>query len=935
MEIMSTNTWKVDADGDWSTVADWSLGRLPASGDTVEISTTDVHTITHNSGSDTINKLVVGADFFSLGGGSLDILSTASFADGYTQNGGTLTAGAVTITGPAKLLGGVSEGATAFAVTGTTTLSNYTLGGASSLAVKTTANQTGGITLGDATDVGAAITVASGGAYNIAGDFNIGQGASSATFTNAGTLQKTSGSGASVVGVSVVSTGTLAAASGELEFEGPTNTISGTLSGAGQIAFGAGVTTLGKVTVTAATLGIYGTATVDIQDSFNLSSVFIDESTGTSTLNLAAENLDLSGASAALIGSDGSADVTGSGALSNKSVLTLSAVDIGGTLKFNNYDTIDQTGQVTVGDGSGNAPTITNEVGGVYDFTDDAALGQDNATTSFVNKGTLEKTGGVNGSPGSVISVAVTNSGTISAQTGALNFIGSLVNTGTISGAGAVEVTSAGSLTLNAGSVLSVANFDLFNTASLTLGTSLTYAGVFNDTSSGPDEINLGANTLTLTGSSNTFQGTDGATDIAGTGKVVNSGVLSIGGAVIDGTTEIDNTGTINQASSITIGGSGGQVASIVNAAGATFNVSGALEIGDGAATSSHFDNSGTVAVSGGTGQAIFATTFNNLTGGVLNVATGTLDSVGVLTNAGTISGTELELSQSGQTTFNTGSTLSVAEIDLTDTALLTLTKSITYTGEFEDDSSGNDEINLKTTTLKLSGQADFNSSDGDDVVTGSGVLELANTSTLSGTLEIGSTASLEVARLLTVSGSLQVGDGGANAATATITSAGTYELIADGGVGRGSSAASTVTNAGLFEKTAGTGTSVVSVDFVNNGKITVTSGTLEFLKGTLTNNGTINGKISFDSSGDELITAETSVKKSSVSAPAASVSTSKAVASPSPSSSAAVSLMIQAAATFGIDQGSMAIPAYGTGLLQATSLGLLGPSQASARHLA
>ena len=98
--MTTANNWKVNADGDWSTAADWSLGFVPTSADTVTISTSTVHTITHNSGSDVIDKLTVGNDFFSLGGGSLDILTTASFADGYTQTGGTLTVGAISITGP-------------------------------------------------------------------------------------------------------------------------------------------------------------------------------------------------------------------------------------------------------------------------------------------------------------------------------------------------------------------------------------------------------------------------------------------------------------------------------------------------------------------------------------------------------------------------------------------------------------------------------------------------------------------------------------------------------------------------------------------------------------------------------------------------------------------------------------------------------------------
>jgi hypothetical protein len=934
---VTINSWNVNAGGDWATVANWSLARLPDSGDAVLISTADVQSVTHNSGSDIIDRLVVGQDFFSLGGGSLNILTTATFADGYTQTGGTLTVGVIAITGAAKLLGGGSEGAASFTVTGTTTLSNYTFGGASLFTVNTTANETGQVALGDSTDVGAAIKTVAGGVYSIAGDFGITGGASSASFTNAGTLQKTSGSGTSAIGVSVTSTGTIAAASGDLQFNGPTNTITGTLSGAGEISFGAGVTALGATSITAATLGIGNAATVNLQDDLTYSGTFLDESDGTSTLNLGARNLELAGASATITGDFGSADVTGSGVLTNRSVMTLSAVDFGGTVQVSNDKTIDQTGQVTVGDGSGNAPSITNVSGAVYDFTDDAALGEDNTTATFLNEGTLEKSGGVAGQ-NSAISVAVTNSGTIDAAVGALNFEGAVANTGKIIGAGTVEVTGVGSLTLNAGSALSVANFDLLDTADLTLGTSLTYAGVFDDTSDGSDEINLGANTLTLTGATNTLQGDFGVTDITGSGILENAREFTLGGAVVDGTATIDNVGDIIQNGTVQIGGSGGEVASIVNAAGHFYVVAGAFTLDNGAATASDFNNSGSVEVEAGTGTATFATTFNNLTGGVLEVATGALDSTATLINDATISGTQLILGEAGQTTLNAGSVLSVRQIDINDTAVLTLGTSLTYAGDFIDASNGNDEINLGAATLTLSGQSEFDSSFGSDVVTGTGAMDLTHASLLEGqALLIGGTATLNIENTLTVSGALQIGDTSANAAKAVITAAGIYDLVADVGIARGSSAASTLTNSGLFEKTAGTGTSEVSVDFVNDGTITVTSGTLEFLKGTLTNNGTINGTISFDSSGDELITAETAavgtavVKKNAVSESAVTEATNKA---PAPSSAAALSLMVQAAAAFGVDQGTMALPDFGAGALQGTSLGLLGANQAGARHL-
>jgi hypothetical protein len=82
--------WNVDADGDWGTSADWSLGRLPTSADDVAIDTTDLHTVTHSAGTDTVHTLTVGNDDFTVSGGSLTIASTSSFANLLTVSGGTL-----------------------------------------------------------------------------------------------------------------------------------------------------------------------------------------------------------------------------------------------------------------------------------------------------------------------------------------------------------------------------------------------------------------------------------------------------------------------------------------------------------------------------------------------------------------------------------------------------------------------------------------------------------------------------------------------------------------------------------------------------------------------------------------------------------------------------------------------------------------------------
>ncbi len=93
-----TIVWNVDADGDWSNTADWSPARLPGASDDVAIDTTDLHTVTHSIGVDSVHSLTVGADDFVVSGGFLGIASSASFANLLTVSGGTLAFGTASAT---------------------------------------------------------------------------------------------------------------------------------------------------------------------------------------------------------------------------------------------------------------------------------------------------------------------------------------------------------------------------------------------------------------------------------------------------------------------------------------------------------------------------------------------------------------------------------------------------------------------------------------------------------------------------------------------------------------------------------------------------------------------------------------------------------------------------------------------------------------------
>ena len=220
------------------------------------INTSAVLTVTYGgSDSFTVNSLTVGNDVFDLAGGTLTITTTASFADGFTQTAGTLTAGGtVAIKGTGTLTGGSADGNTAFVFDGTVALGDYILGGAASLSNKKTTNLTNQITLGDDTGINATIVNEKGGTFDIGGDFGISAGALTAHFANAGRhLEKTGGDGTSTIAVNVTDSGTIVCGTGTIEFIGADNSFAGAISGNGQFEIGSGDNQIGAGTsITAA-----------------------------------------------------------------------------------------------------------------------------------------------------------------------------------------------------------------------------------------------------------------------------------------------------------------------------------------------------------------------------------------------------------------------------------------------------------------------------------------------------------------------------------------------------------------------------------------------------------------------------------------------------------------------------------------------------------
>jgi hypothetical protein len=1065
--MSTTVTWTATSSGDWSNAANWSDDAVPNSNDNVTIATSSVQTITYDSGNDTINELSVGNDHFIMAGGSLEILTTATFNDGFIQTGGTLENGTLTVLKSGTLTGGSATGSTVLNIAGGIALSNYTLAGSAVLNnASNVISQTGGITVGDNTGVDATINNESKGTYQIAGDYGVSSGAASAVIDNAGLFEKTNGSSTSNVNIDIDSTGTISAASGgTLAFGGPNNVISGALTGAGTIEFdnaGNSTVTLGTITsstveiesatVTLGTnttlsgsldetagsalsigansvtlkgavnsIGLNGTALVtgtgtldntgtlslaamqlggsatldnsgtvdqvynvvigdssgavadvinaaggtwsmaagyqleagsstaqtftndgsfalsgpsgdgssveisfnnaagasiavatgntltfdgvttnagsmigagtvqfansaagtlaagttltsaglDITDSASLtlatslaySGVFTENAYfGGTTLNLGGDTLSLSGSSNSISGFEGGSTVS-AGTLANSGTLNVGELTLSGSITLDNTGTLIQAGGVTDGDGGGDLAAIINAAGSVYEFASSLTLGVgDDSNDSFSNAGTIETTQNT----ASTIDPLFSNeaSATILAAAGStLTFSNLFTNAGTIGGSGEVQFINSSSATFSAGTTLTGGAIDVTDAASLTLGTSLSYAGVFTENANfGDTTVNVGSTKFTLSGTGNSISGFEGGSTVTGSGTLVNSGTLAVGELTLGSTVTLDNTALVNQAGNVAIGDGSGKVAIIDNAAGATWNLDNGSGITDGAASTSTFENYGIFSASPGSGStATVNTTFVNEKGGTVKIGTGLLDSSGTFINDGTISGPDFQAINSSSTTLNAGTNLnSLKEFDLLDGATLTLGTNLTYSGTFDVGANfGSPTIDLAAHTLTLKGSAIFTAFEGGSIINGGGTLSLAGTTQLAG-LTVGSTSLLSNAGTIDAAGNLQVGDGSGKAAEFLNAAKSVYDLVNNSGISVGSSLLSDFVNNGLFEKTAGSGTSVVSAPFVNNGTITVSgTGTLEFTAGSLSGNGVINGTETTDNYGDIFITAK------------------------------------------------------------------------------
>jgi hypothetical protein len=625
---LTTDNWIGSASADWgASSANWSAG-LPDSNDNVVIDTAAVLTVSYGGGDNfVVNALVVDSDFFVMSGGSLTITKTASFADGFTQTAGTLTAGGkVTVDGAGALTGGAAEGDTAFTFDGTVALADYLLGGAAVLNNLKTTNETGSITLGDNTGVGATIDNTKGAAFDLAGDFGIARGAASAKFVNAGSLAKTAGTDTSLIQVNTTDTGTISVATGTLEFDGPDNSFAGAITGAGQFALGGSGTSVidpGTTIKTAVFTIYYLVTTVTLGENLSYAGTFNLENT--SILDLAGFTLTLSGTDAFTSAGDGPPIVDGTGTLVTLkgSDSGIDAATLGGTVDWENAGTVGETAALTIGDASFNAATFTNEKGGIYEFTTDSGIDRGAAFNSiFVNDAgaTLEKTVG-NGD--SVVAVDYSGGGAIVVKTGEIEFEGASGSfAGAVSGAGQFALGAGSSDLVAAGASITTASFMVTDPLTLvTLGENLGYAGAFTGENSAT--LDLAGFTLTLSGDTTLNSAT-----IDGQGLLVTAhgGAVGLTDVLLGGTVVWENAGTISEFGTLTIGDGSFDTASFINEKGGVFDLTNNDGIVIGEMPTSSFVNAAgaTFEKTAGTGDSLIQVGFTD--DGAVAVESGTLE---------------------------------------------------------------------------------------------------------------------------------------------------------------------------------------------------------------------------------------------------------------------------------------------------------------------
>ncbi|RBP11158.1 hypothetical protein DFR50_11744, partial [Roseiarcus fermentans] len=830
--------------------------------------------------------------------GALALGANAATAASFAQTGGAITgtntltvSGAATFsgynwvaqtgTGTTVLAGATTDSSGYFALDGGRVLenkgtftANATSGGYFSIGYTPFGTSVGGGTIKN--DAGATFDFQS--ATSVSDNYG------SASFVNAGTLEQTVTTGTTDIGVAFTNSGAVSVQAGTLRFDGGGTSsaagsfavasgatldfnsgaftiAAGPFSGAGEVqvsgatvtiaatptfggllevdsgtlALGANAATAGSFAQTGGTIS--GTNKLTISGAATFSGYNYDVETGTGTTLLQGATT----VSSAYIALDGGR------VLENAGTLTVNAAS-----GYGNFYLGYNPNGTTVGGG-----TIKNDAGATFNFQSASYVYSNTGTTAFINAGALKQTV-MTGTTD--VAVAFTNTGTVSVQTGTLEFDGGgsssasaftvasgatldfgggtfAISGGTVNGAGALGV-SGGTLALGANAVtapsLAQTGGTIAGTGTLTVTGAAAFSGGSYDAETGPG-------TTLLQGAT-----TDTAYDITLDGGRVleNAGTFTV-----NATGGYGNFNLGFNAYTTYVGGG-----TIQNDAGATFAFQSASTIYDYpvAGKTTAFVNKGALTQSVTTGVTDIQVAFTNT--GTVSVQTGTLEFDGGGTSSASAftvaSGATLDFG--GGTFAISGGTFNVAGTVAVSGGTLALGNNLVTAPSFAVQVSGGTlalGANAVTApsfaqtggtisgtgTLTVSGAASFTGGNW-DTETGAGTTLLQGATTDSAAY-----IALDGGRVLENAGTFTVNAAGGNfylGYNPYGTPAGGGSIKNDAGATFTFQSASTIVNnsgttgfinAGALTQSLTTGTTDIQVAFTNTGAVSVKTGTLEF----------------------------------------------------------------------------------------------------------
>ncbi len=513
--VLDAVVWHEATSGNWNVAANWldtttGGAKVPTSADQVSINETGVTvTVSGSENADTLTT--AGGTVLDVTAGSLTLAGTSTLSGNLDLSGGTFTTDAVmTLAGASTWTGGVLDGTGSVTNTGTLSLAGTSATSPLALGVRFdnagTITQTGAGSLGIVS--GTTFTNQEGGVYDLesnAGMTSLPGPGDGAQFLNAGTFQKTAGTGPSTVATGV----TFEHAEGTVDVETGTVAIeqSGT-AGTGDegadftVAHGAVLNLSGP----SAANTLEGTFTGSGSGTVLLASGFLSTGAEGATFNFPAGLFQWTGGT-----------IANNGGLSNQGTITLSG---SGDESFG-PGVLDNTGTIVESGGQLSLEvntTILNESGASYDLLTDATLGTNESGGGggdpvLVNEGTFDKSAG-GGS--TTMSWDLQNLGTFEVGAGSLTQTGNLSEalnqaltggTWVVSGGASLTLTQAGSLLGNQADVtLSGSGSTLTNFSTLrpTAGTLQLLSGA--DLSTSANLTNNGtlaigpASTLNVTG---------------------------------------------------------------------------------------------------------------------------------------------------------------------------------------------------------------------------------------------------------------------------------------------------------------------------------------------------------------------------------------------------------------------------------------------------